>query len=120
MDYIFGNRKEKEILKTRGDEYTDLSGWFEITQNDAYEQITDRCYIKRKLESEIDDSGKYCVWYEITNHFRYVDKTDYLFNELTTMKNELEDALCEIDEANEERIAAIEDALCEMDMGGNE
>lgn len=32
----------------------------------------------------------------------------------------LEDALCEIDEANEERIAAIEDALCEMDMGGNE
>lgn len=32
----------------------------------------------------------------------------------------LEDALCEIDEANEERLAAIEDALCEMDMGGND
>ena len=29
----------------------------------------------------------------------------------------LEDALCEMDAANEERMAAIEDALCEMDMG---
>jgi hypothetical protein len=29
----------------------------------------------------------------------------------------LEDAICEMDEANEERMAAIEDALCEMDMG---
>lgn len=28
----------------------------------------------------------------------------------------LEDAICEIDAANEERIAAIEDALCEIDM----
>ncbi len=31
----------------------------------------------------------------------------------------LENALCELDEANAERFAAIEDALCEMDMGGN-
>lgn len=28
----------------------------------------------------------------------------------------LEDAICEMDAANEERIAAIEDALCEIDM----
>ncbi len=32
---------------------------------------------------------------------------------------ELENALCEIDEANAERFAAIEDALCEIDTGGN-
>lgn len=34
----------------------------------------------------------------------------------------LENALCEMDEANAERMAAIEDALCELDvgeMGGN-
>lgn len=36
--------------------------------------------------------------------------------ELKTINAELEDALCEMDAANEERIAAIEDALCEMDM----
>ena len=30
---------------------------------------------------------------------------------------DLEDAMCEMDAANEERLAAIEDALCEIDMG---
>ncbi len=30
----------------------------------------------------------------------------------------LENALCDVDEANAERFAAIEDALCEIDMGG--
>lgn len=29
----------------------------------------------------------------------------------------LEDAICEMDAANAERMAAIEDALCEIDMG---
>ena len=37
--------------------------------------------------------------------------------ELEAINAELEDALCEMDAANEERFAAIEDALCEMDMG---
>lgn len=37
--------------------------------------------------------------------------------ELEVINAELEDAICEMDAANEERFAAIEDALCEMDMG---
>ena len=48
----------------------------------------------------------------------------YWFSFIETPQDELyrammEDALCEMDEANEERIAAIEDALCEIDAGGN-
>ena len=39
------------------------------------------------------------------------DDTDILLEHIAM----LEDALCEIDETNEERIAAIEDALCELD-----
>ncbi len=39
-------------------------------------------------------------------------------SELNTQVAQLENALCELDEANAERMAAIEDALCEMDMGG--
>ncbi len=30
----------------------------------------------------------------------------------------LENALCELDEANAERFAVIEDALCDIDIGG--
>jgi len=37
--------------------------------------------------------------------------------ELEAINAELEDAMCEMDAATEERFAAIEDALCEMDMG---
>lgn len=33
--------------------------------------------------------------------------------------SELQDALCEIDEANSVRFAAIEDALCDIDAGTN-
>lgn len=37
---------------------------------------------------------------------------------VNAIKEELENALCEIDEANAERIALIENALCELDIGG--
>ena len=43
--------------------------------------------------------------------------TEERITELETINAELEDALCEMDAAAEERFAAIEDALCEMDMG---
>ena len=33
--------------------------------------------------------------------------------------SELQDALCEIDEANSVRFATIEDALCDIDAGTN-
>ncbi len=39
-------------------------------------------------------------------------------SELNTQVAQLENALCELDEANAERLAAIEDALCDIDMGG--
>ena len=42
---------------------------------------------------------------------------DERITELEAINAELEDAMCEMDAANEERFAAIEDALCEMDMG---
>ena len=38
--------------------------------------------------------------------------------ELNAQITQLENALCEMDEANAERMAAIEDALCEIDAGG--
>jgi len=39
-------------------------------------------------------------------------------DELNAQAAQFENALCEMDEANAERFAAIEDALCEIDMGG--
>lgn len=49
------------------------------------------------------------VYPEITDKERIDD--------LNTQVAQLENALCEMDETNAERMAAIEDALCEIDMG---
>lgn len=46
-----------------------------------------------------------------------VPSNEERITELETENAALEDAICEMDAANEERFAAIEDALCEMDMG---
>ncbi len=119
MEYLFGNRGKIEILKTKGNEYSDLKGYHEIEREYPDQTITDRFFIRCKLESEIDEAGDYCVWYEIDHHYRYVDRTRPVKEALEEATTEMEDALCEIDESNEERIAAIEDALCEIDAGGN-
>lgn len=39
-------------------------------------------------------------------------------SELNTQVTQLENALCDLDENNAARFAAIEDALCDIDMGG--
>lgn len=72
-------------------------------------------------------------WYEIDRHYRAVDKTRPVIqqvnestaaledalceqDELTgTRMSEIEDAMCEQDEMNDERMSAIEDAVCELD-----
>lgn len=43
--------------------------------------------------------------------------TEDRVTELENTTSALEDAICEMDAANDVRMAAIEDALCEMDMG---
>ena len=120
MEYIFGNRSKNEILRTKGSEHSNLKGYHEIEREYPDQTITDRFYIRRKLESEEDVEGNCYDWYEIDHHYRYVDRTRPVKEALEEATTEMENALCEIDETNEERIAAIEDALCEMDMGGIE
>lgn len=87
----------------------------------------------RKIESAEDEEGNCYDWYEIDRHYRAVDKTGPVIqqvnestaaledalceqDELTgTRMSEIEDAMCEQDEMNDERMSAIEDAVCELD-----
>lgn len=59
-------------------------------------------------------SGREGVGVDETVVLSEFDAAEFI-SELKETAEMLEDALCEIDEANEERIAAIEDALCELD-----
>lgn len=61
-----------------------------------------------------DDSLPVPHDYDQAEAARLKAKTDEIKNQKIYIAA-LEDALCEQDAANEERLAAIEDALCELD-----
>lgn len=104
-----------EILKTKGDTHTNLTGYHEIGRTYQDQTITDSFRVVRKMDSKEDEEGNCYDWYEIDRHYRVVDKTGPVVEALAEARAELENALCEQDTAAEERLAAIEDALCELD-----
>lgn len=75
MEYIFGTNRNVEILKTKGDVHTDLTGFQQIVKNNPSEKTTDFFYIIRKIKSKEDDAGNCYDWYEIDRHYREVDRT---------------------------------------------
>ena len=64
-----------EILKTKGDAHTDLTGWQEVEQVYPDQTVTDRFRVLRKLDSQEDGEDKCYDWYEIDHHNRTVDKS---------------------------------------------
>lgn len=124
MEYIFGttnrNGSINENLKTVGDVHSDLSGFVEIKRSYPDCDIVDKFRVVKKYKFDTNSEGKCYDWYVIDNHYRYIDSTKVPNEKIGGLENTtaaLEDALCEMDAINEERIAAIEDALCEIDMG---
>ena len=75
MEYVFGTQGEIEVLKTKGDAHTDLTGYHQIEQVYPDQTITDHFRIVRRLDSKEDDEGNGYDWYEIDHHYRVADKT---------------------------------------------
>lgn len=117
MEYVFGTNDFAgvEVLKTKGDEHSNLTGFVEVVRNFEDCVITDRFFIVRKLDSKEDEAGKCYDWYEIDRHNRLIDKTGLVMDALEATQAGLEDAMCGQDAAVEERLTAIENALCELD-----
>lgn len=75
MEYVFGTKGRMEILRTKGDAHTDLTGQQETVREFPVETITDRYQIIRKIDSQEDPVGNCYDWYEIDRHFREIDKS---------------------------------------------
>ena len=75
MDYVFGTEGEIEVLKTKGDAHSDLTGYQQIVQEFPGEKITDNFRVVKKTGSAEDDEGNCYDWYEIDHHYRVADKT---------------------------------------------
>ena len=75
MEYEFGTQGDVEVLKTKGDTHTDLTGFHSVERAYPDQTITDNFHIVRKLDSQEDAEGNCYDWYEIDHHYRVADKT---------------------------------------------
>lgn len=82
MEYIFGTNNGMEILRTKGDTHTDLTGYQETVREFPGETITDRYRIVRKINSQEDAGGSCYDWYQIDQHFREIDRSPAVLAEI--------------------------------------
>lgn len=123
MEYVFGVQGEIEVLKTKGDAHTDLSGFQQTVQEFPGEKITDNYRVVRKIDSTADGEGNCYDWYEIDRHYREIDRTGPIVQQAAENAAATENAICELDAGYEERLSAVENALCDLDAmmnGGGE
>ena len=80
MEYIFGisGPTENEILKTKGEEFTDLSDWQQHVQEFPDCVRTDNFRVVAKVGQDTDADGNKYTWYEIDHHNTIIDKTPLL------------------------------------------
>ena len=119
MEYVFGTKGRIEVLKTKGDHHTDLTGYHQLEREYPDQTITDSFRVVRRLRSAEDAEGRCYDWYEIDRHYRMTDKTGPLAEQAAKSAAELQDALCEQDMASQEHLTTIETALCELDAALN-
>lgn len=75
MEYTFYTNYNTEILKTKCQIHTELTGFQHVVRDFKSEIITDNFRIICKFKSEEDTSGNCYDWYEIDRHYRMIDKT---------------------------------------------
>ena len=93
MEYVFGTEGEIEVLKTKGDAHSDLTGYQQIVQEFPGEKITDNFRVVRKMDSGEDGEGNCYDWYEIDRHYRTIDKSGPVAERLDAIEAAIERGL---------------------------
>ena len=93
LEYVFGTvlsgNNPFENLKTVGDEHTDLKNYMEIRREYDDCTITDRFKVVRHYASDLDSEGNCYDWYQISDHYRIVDKSEQLKAENAVLQEKL-------------------------------
>lgn len=82
MEYVFGTKGDKEVLKTKGSSHSRLSGFHQLERVFTDQTITDSFRIVGLMKSKEDSEGNCYDWYEIDSHYRYTDKADAIRAEI--------------------------------------
>lgn len=86
MEYVYGTSViggvERENLKIVGGPVLREGEYLTTVREYDDSSITDRCRIDRHYHSDTDEDGTRYDFYTISEHYRYVDRTRALRNEL--------------------------------------
>lgn len=99
MDYVFGiiQREEDESyfenLKVISEEGTNLNGYVEVHRDYADSEILDAFKVVNKYDSQVGIDGMVYDWYEITEHYRNIDKSIKALQENEKLKADI-DYIC--------------------------
>jgi len=74
LEYVFGTEEDREILKTKGDSHTNLTGYQEVVRQYPDQNIVDRFRVIEKINVAEDEEGNCYDWYTIDKHYRDTDK----------------------------------------------
>lgn len=75
MEYVYGTENEIEVLRTKADAHTDLTGYHSVRIEYPDQTVTDNFRVVRKLRAAEDAEGNCYDWYEIDHHYRIADRT---------------------------------------------
>lgn len=113
MEYIFGTKKTRETLKTKGNSHSDLTGWHDVERKNDRQTITDSFYVLGKYDSKEDEAGNCYDFYYIEHHNRTVDSFSPSREKIEGGISENEEAVMDVAGLADENSAAIMD-LSEM------
>jgi len=73
MTYTFGYEGTTETLKTKDIQHTNLSGSCNFRSEYPDSNISDTCFVVKKIRTAEDSEGNCYDWYEIKGHYRNID-----------------------------------------------
>ena len=114
MEYVFGTKEDKEVLRTKGNSHSKLDGFHQLVREYPDQTVTDSFRIVGKIDRAEDGDGNCYDWYEIDHHIRYTDKFTPKREEIEAGIAESQDAVCILSVELDDRISDLENALCEL------
>lgn len=90
MEYVFGTLDGREIVSTKGDHHSDLSGFCETEREYPDSIITDRFRVVERQWTAEDSAGNCYDRYEIDSHYRIIDKTKYTDKQVEQVRADMD------------------------------
>ena len=109
MEYVFGTKKARETLRTKGRAHSNLSGWHNLENINDCQIITDSFYVLEKYDSSEDEGGNCYDFYYVGQHNRTVDNFLPNREKIEEGITENGDAVMDVAELADENSGAIMD-----------